>query len=100
MSDIGFRAVVVDEARRDAVAYLREHPGAAGPYDMEWVNEAWSDLTEDFRLDAEQVLVLWPAYLEAFRESNAILAAPGAIPERVCGAAGNRPHLRVPSRHA
>jgi hypothetical protein len=100
MGDMDFRAVVENEARRDAVAYSREHPGAAGPYHVDWVNEAWCDLTEDLSLDAELALVLWPAYLVAFLEKTETLTGVVAPPEQIGGAARTNPHPRFQRKQA
>jgi hypothetical protein len=71
------RAKVFDEARRDATAFVREFARAIGAneIELEWIERAWADLRDDFRLEAEESDRLWPAYWNAFQAESVKLAA-------------------------
>jgi hypothetical protein len=81
MSAKALRARVVAQARRDAVAYVREFRRGFG-FDqsgLDWVRDAWADLKQDFKLDADNADALWPPYWEAFYwETLRLSTPPGA----------------------
>lgn len=56
-------AAVVDEARRDARAFVEEFGEAIDPAETDWDGEAWA-MADSRRAAEEAGLDLWPLYQE------------------------------------
>jgi hypothetical protein len=71
------RANVVDAAHRDAAEFFREFHRAVGleQRELDWVAEAWADLTHDLDLRPDDAGRLWSSYWTEFSEETVKLAS-------------------------